>query len=97
MPNSDVWLPLLIALLGLVGTITGVEITQRRSDRREDAWWIRERERERERQIREDEGRVSTTVEMRTSASWALPMQKLTLRWSGKKSTAGRIRPITHC
>lgn len=58
MPTSDIWLPLLIAVLGLAGTISGVVITQRRSDRREDARWVREREREREQRIREDAARI---------------------------------------
>jgi hypothetical protein len=44
-----------IGLLGtIVGTISGVFITQRRSDRREAAAWVRERVREREVWERED-------------------------------------------
>jgi hypothetical protein len=48
--------------MGLLGTVAagvaGVLITQRRSDRREDNAWQRERRRERERWAREDEART---------------------------------------
>lgn len=45
-----------IGLLGTIaGTIAGVIITQRRSDRREHVAWIRERDRQRELWAREDE------------------------------------------
>ncbi len=51
-------MPLLVAVLGLLGTgggaLAGVLITQRRSDRRETAAWTRERGRERELWARED-------------------------------------------
>jgi len=56
--STPLWVPLVVAGIGLVGTIlgtiAGVLITQRRSDRRESEAWIRERERERERWARED-------------------------------------------
>jgi hypothetical protein len=56
------WVTLVVAILGLIGTaggaITGVVITQRRSDRRENTAWQRERERERERWAREDAART---------------------------------------
>jgi hypothetical protein len=63
VPCSDVnttplWLPLAAAAIGLlgaiIGTIAGVLITQRRSDRREQLAWERERQREREHWARED-------------------------------------------
>ena len=54
--------PLLVAILGLVttagGTLGGVWITQRRSDRRETIAWERQREREREAWAREDAART---------------------------------------
>jgi hypothetical protein len=60
--TTPVWVPLLVAILGLLGTaggaIVGVLITQRRSDRREKAAWDREREREREVWAREDAART---------------------------------------
>ncbi|MGR6521803.1 hypothetical protein ACU5JM_09235 [Rhodococcus erythropolis] len=62
MNTTPLWVPLVVAGLGLVGTvvgaISGVLITQRRSDRREDASWEREWERERERWAREDAART---------------------------------------
>jgi hypothetical protein len=51
-----------VAVIGVLGTlsggIAGVLITQRRSDRRDDKTWERERARERERWSREDEART---------------------------------------
>lgn len=62
MNTIPLWVPLVIAALGvvgtIVGTIAGVLITQRRSDRREDQAWTRERERERELWAREDQLRT---------------------------------------
>lgn len=58
MNSTPLWVPLVVAGIGLVGTIVGtvagVLIAQRRSDRREAEAWERERERERERWARED-------------------------------------------
>lgn len=58
MNSTPLWVPLAVAVIGLlgtiVGTITGVIIIQRRSDRREVVAWERERQRERERWARED-------------------------------------------
>jgi hypothetical protein len=55
---TPLWVPLVVAALGLVGTIAGtivgVLITQRRADLRESTTRNRERERERERWARED-------------------------------------------
>ena len=56
--TTPLWVPLLVAVLGLIGTgggaLAGALITQRRSDRRETAAWTRERARERELWARED-------------------------------------------
>jgi hypothetical protein len=56
--STPLWVPLIVAGIGLlgtiVGTVSGVLITQRRSDRREAAAWERERARERELWARED-------------------------------------------
>ena len=58
MNTTPLWVPLLIAALGVIGTVggtvAGVVITQHRSDRREDVQWTRLREQERERWTRED-------------------------------------------
>ena len=60
--QTPLWVPLLVATIGLIATVTaaiaGVLITQRRSDRREEKTWQRERERERERWSREDQART---------------------------------------
>jgi hypothetical protein len=60
--SIPLWVPLVVAVLGLIGTaggaIAGVIITQRRSDARENASWQRERERERERWAREEAART---------------------------------------
>jgi hypothetical protein len=54
--------PLVVAGVGVLGTlaggIAGVLITQRRSDQREDMAWQRERQREHERWAREDAART---------------------------------------
>jgi hypothetical protein len=69
MTTTPLWVPLLIAALGVFGTISGtvagVVITQRRSDRREDVQWNRMREHERERWARED---VLRTFDQRSSS-----------------------------
>lgn len=62
MTSTPLWVPLAVAGLGflgtIIGTVTGVFITQRRSDRREDARWERERDHERELWKREDSART---------------------------------------
>lgn len=62
MTTTPLWVPLVVAGLGLLGavlgTIGGVLITQRRSDRREALAWERERDRERELWAREDAART---------------------------------------
>jgi len=56
--TTPLWVPLVIAALGLaasiVGSVGGVIITQRRADRREDLQWQRDRETERDVRARED-------------------------------------------
>jgi hypothetical protein len=63
--SIPLWVPLVVAILGLIGTaggaIAGVVITQRRSDARDKTAW----ERERERWTREDAAR---TFELRREA-----------------------------
>ena len=70
MSTTPLWVPLLIAGLGLLGTVVaglgGVLLTQRRADRREREAWERETERERERWAREDAAR---TFEQRRDAT----------------------------
>jgi hypothetical protein len=60
--TTPLWVPLVVAGLGVaatvLGTIGGVLITQRRSDKRESISWERERERERKRWGREDAART---------------------------------------
>lgn len=67
--TTPLWVPLVVAVLGLLatagGAITGVLITQRRSDKRDDKTWERERQREQERWTREDAAR---TFEQRRAA-----------------------------
>ncbi|MGB8229553.1 MAG: hypothetical protein WCE78_10955 [Pseudonocardiaceae bacterium] len=53
MATTPIWVPLVVALLGLGGIL----FTQHRADRREDARWQRERERERASWAREDAAR----------------------------------------
>src|SRR4051794_25875021 len=59
---TPLWLPLVVAGLGLlgtiVGTIGGVLVAQRRADQRESVNWSRERERERAIWSREDAART---------------------------------------
>jgi hypothetical protein len=56
------WVPLSVAALGVLGTLTGTVVgalvVQRRADRREDLAWSRERDREREQWQREDQART---------------------------------------
>lgn len=62
MSSTPLWVPLVVAGIGVAGTLTagvaGGLITQRWSDRRESNAWAREREREREHWSREDEART---------------------------------------
>ena len=56
--TTPLWVPLVIAALGLaasiIGSIGGVIMTQRRADRREELQWQRDREREQDDRARED-------------------------------------------
>ena len=54
MTTTPLWVPLVIAGLGVFGTVMGVVITQRRADHRETLQWERMRAREREQWARED-------------------------------------------
>ena len=62
MSSTPLWVPLVVAGIGVVGTlaggVVGSTLTQRRADRREEKGWAREREREREQWAREDEART---------------------------------------
>jgi hypothetical protein len=67
--TTPLWVPLVVAIVGVLGTvggaIGGVLITQRRADKREADAWERELERERARWAREDAAR---TFEQRRAA-----------------------------
>jgi hypothetical protein len=60
--TTPLWVPLLIAAIGVAGTliagISGTLIAQRWADQRDDKTWAREREREQERWRRKDEART---------------------------------------
>jgi hypothetical protein len=64
MTTTPLWVPLVIAGLGVLGTVLGSVITQRRADHRETLQWDRTRTREREQWARED---VLRTFEQRSS------------------------------
>jgi hypothetical protein len=62
MSTTPLWVPLVVAGIGVLGTlaggIAGGLLTQRWADRRDDKTWARERVREQERWRREDEART---------------------------------------
>jgi hypothetical protein len=62
MSSTPLWVPLVVAGMGVAGTlaggIIGSVLTQRRADRREEKAWARERERQRALWAREDEART---------------------------------------
>ena len=62
MSTTPLWVPIVVAGIGVAGTLTagiaGGLITQRWSDRRDNKTWARERAREQERWRREDEART---------------------------------------
>ena len=58
MATTPLWVPLLIAALGVTGTVGAVLLTQGRADRREAASWSRQLEREGARWAREDAART---------------------------------------
>lgn len=77
--SIPLWVPLVVAILGLIGTaggaIAGVVITQRRSDARDKTAWEREHARERERWAREDAARTfelrrEACVELHATVHW---------------------------
>lgn len=62
MNTTPLWVPLVVAGIAVLGTlsgaIAGTVITQRQANRREDKTWAREREQKRESWAREDEART---------------------------------------
>jgi hypothetical protein len=60
--STPVWVPLVVAGIGVAGTLTAgtaaAVMTRRWSDRREDHAWLRQREREHDQWAREDEART---------------------------------------
>ena len=62
---TPLWVPLVVAALGFVSTLTGVVVTQILANRREQAAWDREVQREQQRWTREDQ---RLTFEQRRTA-----------------------------
>lgn len=62
MSATPLWVPLVVAGIGVAGTLTagiaGALVAQRWANQRDDKTWAREREREQERWRREDEART---------------------------------------
>jgi Ni/Co efflux regulator RcnB len=60
--QTPLWVPILVATIGVIGTVTagafGVVVTQRHAEHRDNRSWERERQREHERWIREDADRT---------------------------------------
>jgi hypothetical protein len=56
--TTPLWVPLVVAALGLVSTVVGIVVTQIMANRRERQSWQRETDRERERWAREDQART---------------------------------------
>ena len=54
MNTTPLWVPLVVAAVGLVTTLVGIAVTQFMANRRERADWARELAREQERWLRED-------------------------------------------
>jgi hypothetical protein len=90
MTTTPLWVPLVIAGLGLVGTVLGVVITQRRADYRETLQWERMRTREREQWARED---VLRTFEQRSSCYIDFEEQLRSTALAVYEAQSG-IRPI---
>jgi len=44
MTSTPMWIPIVVAFLGVTGTILGVVLTQRQANRREERTWERQRE-----------------------------------------------------
>lgn len=53
--TTPLWVPLVVAALGLISTVVGIVVTQIMANRRERASWQRDTEREQQRWQREDE------------------------------------------
>ncbi len=68
MNTTPLWVPLAVAVLGMVGTLTGVMLTLRSSAKREDVRWEQERAKDREVWAREDAAR---TFDERRAAYWS--------------------------
>jgi hypothetical protein len=58
MSTTPLWVPLLVAALGVVSTLVGIVVTQIMANRRERANWTRELQREQTRWSREDQART---------------------------------------
>jgi hypothetical protein len=58
MDTTPLWVPLVVAGMAVLGTLTAGLLTQHWANRRESQAWTRERQRERERWDREDEART---------------------------------------
>lgn len=65
MSSTPLWVPLVVAALGIVSTLVGIVVTQIMANRRERATWTRELEREQARWAREDQ---ALTFEHRRTA-----------------------------
>lgn len=63
--NTPMWLPLVVAAVGIVGTLSGVWLTSHLAHKREAISWTRQQEQEKTRWAREDAAR---TFEFRRSA-----------------------------
>ena len=101
MTTTPLWVPLVVAVLGLlgtvIGTIAGVVITQRRSDRREREAREAEREREHERWRREDELRTFDQRRAAYTAFYAAVQERRRLLMSKKAdSHGGRVADKRH-
>lgn len=56
--TTPLWVPLIVALLGVVSTVVGIVVTQVMANRRERASWQRETARDQQRWAREDQART---------------------------------------
>ena len=56
--STPLWVPLVVAALGLVSTVVGIVVTQIMANRRERASWQRDTDREQQRWQREDQART---------------------------------------
>lgn len=56
--TTPLWVPLVVAALGLISTVVGIVVTQIMANRREHASWQRDTDREQKRWQREDHSRT---------------------------------------